>query len=286
MIDIDYNFINSVYDSIRGMEVHLDPDPLSLGPKRLQGKVADSRNMLTIVQRNMMEISHKLHLVRRELRAVEAEIEVKTSYLLSNDIDVKSCKSVKDREAMAQTKMSDEIRNRIKLNSAEFELESVILVLKTKDKDLKDTLSRLRDQIKLCQEEISLHSKWGDPDTGGPNSDSVEDVISMMVDNKPSKPFAQKSQRPQKESISSSPYGDDDLDFDFYNPEKKILEQPKPSYKEEDIIEEMVPRKKKPADISNGTYKPGFPPLKVDESEMTKQDKDDRALSGIDLSSF
>lgn len=179
-MEIDSKYIDSIYDKLKTMEVELSVDPLPLGPKSIQMKIAVSRNMLTQVQRTIIDLSHKIHVIRRELRNVEAQIEMKMSYMLSTDKDVIGCKSVKDREAMAYTKMGDEIRKRLKFSNAEFELDSVLTVVKVKEKDLRDVLARLRDQMKLCQDEISLGGRWGERMESGSDI-NIDEVLNNIV---------------------------------------------------------------------------------------------------------
>lgn len=187
VIGISDEYVDEVYDLLRKMEVDIDSDPIIHGPKRLQNKIAEARNMLTITQRLIVDLSHKVHLVKRALRTVETDIEIKTSNLLTNDPDVKQCKSLKDREAMASTKMVDEIRNRIKYSSMLFELETVLSVVKLREKDMRDILSRIRDQIKLCQDEISLGSKWGKIDEDDDKDRNLINDIDSFIDNNKSK---------------------------------------------------------------------------------------------------
>jgi hypothetical protein len=41
------------------------------------------------------------------------------------------------------------------------DLDSVLSVIRVKRTDLKDIQGRLRDQFKICQEEIGLGARWG-----------------------------------------------------------------------------------------------------------------------------
>lgn len=179
---VDHDFIDAMYESLKGFEVELDRNPLLSGPRVLQEKISLARNNLTRIQRMMTEVSHQLHIIRRVLMSIEAEIEVKMSFLLSNDNEVRQCKSVKDREAMANVKMHEEVKQKIKYNSAQFELDSILTVIKVKEKDMKDVLARLRDQIKLCQDEITLGGSWGKDLNAGssPMSDEADDIINSM----------------------------------------------------------------------------------------------------------
>ena len=78
------------------------------------------------------------------------------------------------------------ISEKMKLQCDIAEIDDLMTVVKAKRSDLRDTQSRLRDQIKLCHDEISLGSRWGDkkptitltPQTGNqPNDKSDLDEI-------------------------------------------------------------------------------------------------------------
>jgi hypothetical protein len=72
------------------------------------------------------------------------------------------------------------------------DLEAVLTVVRTKRADLKDIQGRLKDQLKVCQEEISLGGRWGKsliatgriPDPAG---DSVTDLIENVLVRPPAK---------------------------------------------------------------------------------------------------
>ena len=75
------------------------------------------------------------------------------------------------------------IRDRYRLLSqmsqTQSDLEAVLTVIKAKRADLKDVQGRLRDQIKLCHEEIGLGARWGSkpaPGTEAPDLDESPNV--------------------------------------------------------------------------------------------------------------
>jgi hypothetical protein len=63
-------------------------------------------------------------------------------------------------------KLKDEVEEVSEAESVLEDLESMIAVIRSKKSDLKDVQSRLKDQIRLCQEEISLGSRWGNKKFG------------------------------------------------------------------------------------------------------------------------
>jgi hypothetical protein len=103
------------------------------------------------------------------LRKVQAIIDLTKHELFASDPEVRAGRNVADREALAAVKIQDEIKGKIEIEDAVHELEGVMTVVKAKRTDLKDIQGRLRDQIKLCQEEIALGGHWGSRPPPGTN---------------------------------------------------------------------------------------------------------------------
>ena len=153
--------VEQLYDQMHTMEVMLDDDPLQFGPKRLNNKIAELRNMLTELERIFNRSSKKLAEIKRQFRLVETKITIIKADLFANDPEVRAGRNVADREATASVKMSQLISEKMKSQCDIAEIEDLMTVVKAKRSDLRDTQSRLRDQIKLCHDEISLGSRWG-----------------------------------------------------------------------------------------------------------------------------
>lgn len=158
---VDEDRIRSIYDDLADMEVSLDRDPLIYGPKRLNEKTAEVRHFLTLTERIFLSVSQDLALFKRQLRLAQADFKIAEQDLLANDPNVRAGRSVKDREALAAMKLRDEVDLLTELESAINDLEACLTVVKAKRTDLKDVQRALRDQIKLCQEEIGLGNNWG-----------------------------------------------------------------------------------------------------------------------------
>lgn len=184
---IDSDRIEGFYDSLSKMHVELDGDPLEFGPKRLNSKTAECRTMLSRCEKIFLEISQDLHWYKRRHRMETAIHELKIMELRTNDPDVRSQHHVADREAVANTKLrsSKELIN--KLHSCMEDLEAVLVVVRTKRADLKDIQGRLKDQLKICQEEISLGGRWGSKSKAfvardNPPPQTASDEVDEMMD--------------------------------------------------------------------------------------------------------
>ena len=59
---VTQKYIDGVFDEVSKMQIALDPDPLRFGPRRLNEKVAVTRNLLTRCEQLFNAITHSLQL--------------------------------------------------------------------------------------------------------------------------------------------------------------------------------------------------------------------------------
>lgn len=199
---LDPAHIEGLYTSLGDMQVELDADPLELGPKRLNEKIALCRGMLSRCERIFLDVSQHLHRYKRQHRAASADFKLQMRELLTNDPEVRMGRNVTDREAIASNKLRPEAEEIDRLTASVEDLEAVLTVVRTKRADLKDIQGRLKDQLKVCQEEISLGGRWGrsfpgprrTPDPAGDSVNALLADLTKKLDDapvvEPSKPEA------------------------------------------------------------------------------------------------
>lgn len=160
-MSVDLEYINEVYQKLTKMDVELDPDPIEFGPSKLNNKTAEARKYLSQTEKIFMQVSQNLHKYKRSLLISETQYDLEQTNLMANDPHVRSGRSQQEREALASTQL---VHIQSKINScklATHDLEDVLKVVKAKRTDLKDLQGRIRDQLKLCQEQIALGQRWG-----------------------------------------------------------------------------------------------------------------------------
>jgi hypothetical protein len=158
---VDEAIVDSIFREIESMSVVLDNDPIEFGPKRLNNKVAESRDYLTRCEQLFVRVSHWLQLYKRAHRAAQLDFDLSMQDMLANDPEVRAGRNVKDRDAIATVKMRERREELDRLAITIQDLEALMTVIKSKRTDLKDSQGRLKDQIRLCQEEVGLGAKWG-----------------------------------------------------------------------------------------------------------------------------
>lgn len=183
---IDREYLDTLSKRMISVRVDLDPDPLNQGPTVLNEKIAETANQLTKVRNIQAKLEHNLLLVKRQERVVGKMLELKINDLIVNDPMIKPLKSQKDRDAAARLALQDAVDNHSRYLDAIFEVESVMEVAKLKTSELRDVSRSLKDQMRMCQEEIKLGGRWGKTPTKAVKKavvaeDNVEDFLTSML---------------------------------------------------------------------------------------------------------
>jgi len=150
-----------IFEELIVLDMELDEDPLSFGPKRINSKIATVRGMLSRCERVFLDVSQQLHAMKRSLKIDTLTLDLAKKNLFANDPETRAGKSVSDRDAITAGKLLSEMMKVHDLEMAVDSLMAVWMAVKTKRADLKDIEGRLKDQFRLCQEEIGLGGRWG-----------------------------------------------------------------------------------------------------------------------------
>ncbi len=87
-MSIELSRILQVYAELLDMGVELDSDPIAYGPKRLNNKTAEVRNMLSRCERIAMDVTESLHKCKRKLMIENTDFELQMDSLLATDPEV------------------------------------------------------------------------------------------------------------------------------------------------------------------------------------------------------
>ena len=185
---VETKAINQVYDTLRTMRVSLDEDPLGNGPRALNKKISSTRNFLDRCDEFNTTLSQNLAFWKRRLREEDTTFDLKKKWMVANDPQIRAGRSATDRDALAHMIMVDQAKLIKKLEGQVEELDMVLTVLRAKRADLKDTQQQIKNQMKLCFEEIRLGSTWGPYITGqrrelspSPGIDSILDEVNQEM---------------------------------------------------------------------------------------------------------
>lgn len=183
-LTLDPDYQDRVFTELGSMDIQLDDDPLPFGPKRLNGKIAESRRLLSRCEALFIQVSQLLSQAKRELRRESLELDLSKKHLLANDPMVRAERSVSDRDAVATMRLQVKVNEVDRLEQLAQDLDDLLSVIKAKRADLRDIQGRLRDQIRLCQTELGLGDRWGSQMPGSrplPQSALPADVDEMIA---------------------------------------------------------------------------------------------------------
>lgn len=182
---VDLDRITAMYTELKKMEVKLDPNPIEYGPKRFNNKIAQVRALLNRVEQVFLQTSEDLHYFKRIINAKRTLYELEKRDLMINDPKCRVGRSQGEREALADVQLRDELEILATLELAAQDLETLMVSIKSRRTDLKNAQSRMRDQMKLLEHDLSMGARWGS--SSGPSGDTAGtqelDTLLMAVDN-------------------------------------------------------------------------------------------------------
>lgn len=242
--EVSQEMINSIFGKLGEMEVELDENPLIYGPKRLNAKIAEARKYQSECEDLFLKVSLWLQKYKSGVRASQLALDLSKKHLFTNDPEVRAGRNLADRDAIASMKLKDEVQEVSDATSTLQDLEAVLVVVKSKKGDLKDIQQRIKDQIRLCQEEISLGARWGnkvpgqkeEPEEVDPNKTTLKQLHQM---------FQGQSEEPQSEPKSedkqllSGTYEDGMEDFLEAVSQTEVSEVRKSKVDIDDILGDM-----------------------------------------------
>lgn len=163
--------VEEIFERISNIDIELDYDPIERGPKHLNQMVARCRNYTTEVQKYMRECQMHIRQVERELLRAKADFELQFNHLMANDPEIIQMRGLSraDREALANTKLQEEVVNINGLDQALTDAKHVETVIDSKLRELRDVNRDIRLQKQLIQSEIETGAMWGN-DLEGQNS--------------------------------------------------------------------------------------------------------------------
>lgn len=175
---IDQEVVNGLFAALSLMEVELDENPLDYGPRRLNNKVAQARRMLTETEGLYLKVAQWIQKYKAAHRTAETLMNLEIDNKLASDPEVRAARNLDTQKAIARVKLRGLVEDPDQFQSVLDDLSSLMNVVKAKRADLKDVQARIRDQIKLCHDEIGMGSRWGTkppPGSKAPDLDAAPD---------------------------------------------------------------------------------------------------------------
>lgn len=178
---VDQERLSSTYEELGAMDVRLDPNPIIYGPTRFNNRIAKVRSMLSRVEQVFLQVSEDLHWFKRKYRGLTTLYELEKRDLMINDPKCRVGRSQGEREALADVQLRKKIEKIEDLKSNAEDLEILMAAIKSKRTDLKDIQGRMRDQMKMIDQDQAMGARWGKQPAPALADASVNDHIDSLL---------------------------------------------------------------------------------------------------------
>lgn len=179
---VDQERLASVYHELKGMVIKLDANPIMFGPTRFNNRIAQVRSMLSRVEQIFLQVSEDLHWYKRRTRGLSTLYELEKREKMINDPKCRMGRSQGEREALADIQLRKEIEEIQELSAKAEDLEILMVAIKSKRSDLKDIQGRMRDQMKMIDQDLGMGARWGKKEATSHASDfSDSDHIDSLL---------------------------------------------------------------------------------------------------------
>lgn len=177
--------VEEVYKALEGLVIALDRDPAARGPQYLQDLISKTRGYLNTTAYYLQEVLRERHACEMDLESREADFQIQSDELLSNDRRVTELPNIDDRRAMINVLLSAPRQEILAVKREIKNLSHVEKAIRLRHKELEGTMSAIRLQRSLIEAELRTGAYYGDEGgvargwgRGGkaPRPDEIDDV--------------------------------------------------------------------------------------------------------------
>jgi hypothetical protein len=154
--------VETIYNELADLVVELDRDPVGRGPGYIQDLISKTRGFLNKTSVYHQEVMREQYELERDLVAQEAAFDVSSDALLADDNRVTRLPNIDDRKAMINLILRED---RVKIQDLKRrvrELGMIEKVIKSRQKELDNTMAAIRMQKSLMDTEVRAGSFYGD----------------------------------------------------------------------------------------------------------------------------
>ena len=160
---VSEEWIAQVHQSLIGMQVSLDPDPLETGPQALNEKATQCKNYMDEIDAINNRLISLMRLLDDEKTRVRADYRAIEDDLIANDPVIRVRKSIRDREAVVRYRLKTHIAYMTKLDRIGLALTSLDKLLSEKSALMKSTIQTINMQHRICQNDLGTGRNWFSP---------------------------------------------------------------------------------------------------------------------------
>jgi len=173
--------IEKIYTEISQLQIELSPDPTVLGAHYINGAISKCRNHLNRISLFRLRMSQERRGVKSRLAGEETLLSAEKDRMMAEDDDVKRAPNVRDREAIANTKLRERLNRIYLLKSELLDLETVEKAVILVHEELIRTSNEIKTQRSLLLTDRYTGAGYGD------EADSLRDkrargILSADID--------------------------------------------------------------------------------------------------------
>lgn len=174
--------VEAIYEELSQLVVELDRDPVGRGPAYIQDLISKTRGFLNKTSFYHQEVMREQYVIERDLVAHEAAYEVSSDALLADDHRVTRLPNIDDRKAMINLILREDriviqdLKRRVR------ELGMIEKVVKSRQKELDNTMAAIRMQKSLMDTEVRAGSFYGDESDASRNSGARPSMSVVDID--------------------------------------------------------------------------------------------------------
>lgn len=159
---MEQNEIDSIYTEIKKLPIELEPDPTVLGAPYIIEVVSRCRNHLNRVSMILLDLSQSRRATKLRLAGEETILAAEKDRLLAEDEVVRRAANIRDREAIANTKLRDRLNEIHALKSELLDLETVEKAVKLIHDELVRTSNEIKTQRAMIFSDRTSGAGYGD----------------------------------------------------------------------------------------------------------------------------
>lgn len=181
--------IERVYAEISKLQIELASDPTILGAQYINESISKCRNHLNRISLFRLRMSQERRVVKSRLAGEETMLSAEKDRMMAEDDDVKRAPNVRDREAIANTKLRDRLNRIYLLKSELLDLETVEKAVILVHDELIRTSNEIKTQRSLLHTDRYTGAGYGDEADslrdrrarGLPSSDIDEQELEALI---------------------------------------------------------------------------------------------------------
>lgn len=148
---------NNIYERLLEIKVDIDVDLDQIPkPQYINMKIGQCHTFIEEVEKYSIRVNREMSVLQRVLNDTEAEYEAKLDSLISDDEDIQSLPSIKDREAKAKGMLRDDLSKIKEYKNNLSDINNLSKAINLKLKNLNRANTDIKIQMRLMESQLKI----------------------------------------------------------------------------------------------------------------------------------